>query len=510
MALAFGLALWAWALGWAVLDYPIYRDQHLGAAIEYHKNGIDLLRPVVPGFNATGTGTPQEFPLWQATAAVALNLSGGWWGAANVVSLLLFSAALIPFYLLCRREASSLECAGAPPGPQTGKHSALARELGWLGVALLLCQPLVFHLAGAAQTDGLALSLLLCFMWAGERLRRSGALADAGLAAVFGILLALTKLPYFMAGGIAAALMLLWNRETSRRWLLLAAVGLLAAAVFLVWNRWCEAEIGRAEFRYRAVMLKEMPQWFFGDLAYRLDPMNYIKGGWRALASLWGSFVLIGLSLYGLWRRPKSPGSALLIGALVVSLIFFKLVFTHRHYYLMYAPAVALLNLYALAPLWCRLASKDAPIRWLASGAGVAILFLALFQGLMAIEAFIQSDPHPRKLGRIIREHVAADEKILLAGGGWGGNVFLHAERDGLSIDSTDFLSDPVALGRLRELGYAKLVAVSESPLLHAVQKANPGSAARTRKTHEQYLSVADGELETLYRDEHIIIKRIE
>ena len=74
VALVMLAVLWLYAIGWALNGYPIYRDQHMGAAIEYASNGIDLLRPIIVGFNATGTGTPQELPLWQAAASVGINL----------------------------------------------------------------------------------------------------------------------------------------------------------------------------------------------------------------------------------------------------------------------------------------------------------------------------------------------------------------------------------------------------------------------------------------------------
>ena len=32
-----------------------YREQHLGAALHYAAHGVDLLHPVIVGFNATGT-----------------------------------------------------------------------------------------------------------------------------------------------------------------------------------------------------------------------------------------------------------------------------------------------------------------------------------------------------------------------------------------------------------------------------------------------------------------------
>ncbi len=74
--------------------YSFYRDQHLGAALRYAQTGIDLLRPVVVGFNASQTPTPQEFPLWQAAAALVFKLCGPWFGWGNITSLVLFFTCL--------------------------------------------------------------------------------------------------------------------------------------------------------------------------------------------------------------------------------------------------------------------------------------------------------------------------------------------------------------------------------------------------------------------------------
>lgn len=75
--------LWFFAIGWALIGYPIYRYQHLVAAIEYSTKGIDLLRPVIPGFNASGTGTPQDLLIWQAFASISMDAFGGRWGAPS-------------------------------------------------------------------------------------------------------------------------------------------------------------------------------------------------------------------------------------------------------------------------------------------------------------------------------------------------------------------------------------------------------------------------------------------
>ncbi len=97
-----------YAIGWALIGHPIYRDQHIGAAIEYSANGIDLLRPVILGFTATGTGTPQEFPIWQALASIFMDASRGWWGGATIASLILFTIFLPAFYKTSQSEDNPL------------------------------------------------------------------------------------------------------------------------------------------------------------------------------------------------------------------------------------------------------------------------------------------------------------------------------------------------------------------------------------------------------------------
>jgi hypothetical protein len=490
VALAMLVLLWVYAIGWALIGYPIYRDQHMGAAIEYAANGVDLLRPVIVGFNATGTGTPQELPLWQATASVGLRAFGGWWGGATIASLLLFTVFLPFFYHTAKWEVGA--------------------AFSWLALALLLAQPIVFHVAGGAGTDGFSLALLVGFIWSAEWLRRNPSTWSWLICAILLALLAVTKFPYVITGGFAALLMLFWHRAPLKSWLLLAGTAGVAAAAFIPWNAWCNAEIGRALFKYRPLTISENPQWFFGDLAYRLDPANYVKAGWRALSCLWGGFVLLGFTLYGLWLRPKSLGAALLIGALATTLIFTKLVLIHRHYYLMFSPAVALLNAYAISELCQRIQNHSTIRPLLASGAVLLILSLSLLQGLMQIDALnLTADPYMRKLAEKVAAHTAPDDKIVMINGGWGGELLILSERRGLSADTPDIVNAKQQGRSLGSLGYNKVVIASESPLLHAVQVTNPGSAARERISWELF-ATAEMELwEDVYRSEDILIKQL-
>ena len=303
--------------------------------------------------------------------------------------------------------------------------------------------------------------------------------------------------------------MLLWQRAPLKSWLFLAGAAVAAAAVFLPWNSWCNAEIGRALFKYRPLTISENPQWFFGDLTYRLDPANYVKAGWRALScSVGKSFVLIGLTLYGLWLRPKSLGAALLIGALMTTLVFTKLVLIHRHYYLMFSPAVALLNAYAVCELWRQIQIFSVVKAWFASAAVLALLTLSLLQGLMQIEV-LTPDPFMKRMAKIVQDHTRADEKLLVANGGWGGELLILAERQGLSVDSTEIGENAASLAKLKELNFTHFVAVSESPLLHAQQLTNPGSADKERIAWESFLSKTSQQWPTLYETDALVIKKL-
>ena len=466
-----------------MLGFPIYRDQHLGTAIKYANEGVDLLRPVIMGFNATGTGTPQEFPVWQALAGLALRLMGGWWGAATIVSLLLFSFSL-PFFWKAAKEDSDAKTA-------------------WIALLFLLSQPLVFHLAGGAQTDGLSLGLLFFFLYSSESLRTKPSYRVFFVCLLASCLLALTKLPYLMVGGGAAVLrLLLLRRATVSQWVFLSASGAIALTIFWLWNHWCDHEIGRAVFRYRPLTFREIPDWFLGSWEYRLNPLNYLKAGWRALACLWGSFILVGLTIFGLWKNPRSLGACLLYGAFLTTMVFTKLVLIHRHYYLMYAPGVALLNAFALSAL---VPNPKKLIPLILS----PLLLLSLVQGLIDIEVVATGDPHMKKIGTIIAQNTSEKDKLLILGGGWGGDAFLHSGRDGLSVNDTALAENPDSCRSLKALGYTKFIWIAESPLLHALQITNPGESSRTRERFPVKPAPQTFSWHTIFWSDEIVIKEL-
>jgi hypothetical protein len=492
--IAMSLGIVAFHLGYAAMGHPHYRDQHLGTALVYARDGIDLLRPIIVGFNANNAPTPQEFPIWQAAASLPMRWFGEWFGWANIVSLLLFATALYPVWRL-----------GATLGGQA---------VGWWGTALLLCQPLVWIYAGAGATDGTALAASIWFFYCGYRLLEGPKrLLWAVATAVTGALAATLKLPFMMAAGIGLGIILVAkHRDDLRAWLAMGASATVAALVFLLWTRYTDSCIAQAEFGFvdlRTSHNPEMVRWYFGDWNYRLDPTNWIKGAWRALNALFGSFALVAIPLAVLgMRRGSVMALAWLAGALIVTAIFSHLVLHHSHYYLIYSPAVALLLAPEVSKWWTFLQNLWSWPKVILTVSLIGVACLSIIQGLLGMEV-VQTDSYEHEIIAKVREHTTPSDKLLISEGGWGGNILFLSNRQGLSIWTAEMLDEGSNLQRLKELGYNKLVLISESPLLTALQVINPGNSGYQRRTYEAALSEDSRTWATIYQDENILIKQL-
>lgn len=473
--------------------YPAFRDQHLGTALLYMQEGVDLLHAKMVGFNANGMPAMLEFPLWQAGAAWVMRAMGGWWGGANLFSLLVFLLGGFPAYRLGKR--------------------LLGREGGYWVLVAFLVQPVVFENAGMASPDGMGLVVAL---WAYDRIR-AWALRGGGRrgisAAILAALAATLKLPFFMTAGIAAAVEVLLPRARAPGpWIRLGGVAVFSGAIFWAWTRYTNSWFEQALWPLvdlRVGQNPEMVYWYFGDWAYRLSPAVWLKAGWKAANGLWGSFALAGIALGG-WCLPKNTeGRAWLFGALITTAVFSHLVLHHNHYYLMFSPAVALgmaaggLRLLDLAFTGNPLGLRVAQI------VGVVLLVLSLVQGIIAREIVLQFDPYPRTIARQVAEKTSEQDRLLIIGGGWGGETLFRADRRGLSIWNTRFLEDPSNLRKARELGFTKLVVIRESPLQVALQKTNPGGANYEGEPLSLHLTPVAVGFPVLYQDDQLMIRNL-
>ncbi len=499
LALIVGAAF-ALHLGSAAAGHSFYRDIHLGTALEYAKGSVDLFSPVIVGFNANGMPTPQELPLWQALAGLVMKIGGGWFGWANLVSLLIFCSSLWPVFRLARRFLRDDRAA-------------------WWVVVFFASQPLIVVHAGLASTDILCLAFAVWFLDCATSALDSGAARSWIAAAVTGALCAVSKAPFFLAAGLALFLLLVVeHRRSSSRWAGLAGVGIFGAAAFGLWTRHADSCLAAAEFPYLDLRVSENPymaEWYFGTLEKRLDPAIYLKSGWRFMSAIAGSFALVALPLLGLCMRGAKFAWVLLLAGVLTTMVFFNLVTIHRHYYLIFSPGMAIaagLGAFRLEALWRARAGAAGLSRLAAAGtvpfAGM-ILFLSLGQGLIGMEVVGFYDGYGKRVAKLIAEHTREEDRLLVCGGSWGGNELILSRRQGLSLRDPGVLDDEAARRRLRELGYGKLVCLSESPLLHALQMTNPGGAGRGRVSWRTFRAESAKDWPEVFSSEDVLIVEI-
>ena len=479
----------------AYKGYHNYRGQHLGTALGYARGQIDLMNPVIVGFNAGDTPTPLELPLWQATAALLFKGLGTWTGWANVAALLFGIAALWPLFKISKTYGSE--------------------RMAWWTLIIYSSLPLVFYYNGRACTDGSSLTFTLWFLYFADLMVRTRKWRWLLPSMVFGVLSALSKAPFFFCAGICSFLLLLVHSKTSlKSWVQLSMTGLVAVIVFMLWTKHADVCVAKAEFPLVDLRTSGgsedqfMKDWYFGDWHYKLNPVNWAKGGWRFMNANLGSFALLSLLLWGGIASRNRFGQMLFLAGGLTTLVFTHLVLHHSHYYLMFSPAVAILCGWAVVQIESSVFTSQLGKCGFVL-AMIVCLFLSTIQGLVGMKTSLDADPYPRHIAKIIAEKTAEKEKFLIQGGGWGGEYLILAERRGLSIWSTAFLEKPEKLKRIQDLGYTKLVMISESPMLLAVQQSNPGQSLQQRASYRANITpVADG-WRTLYQTEDILIKEI-
>jgi hypothetical protein len=175
----------------------------------------------------------------------------------------------------------------------------------------------------------------------------------------------------------------------------------------------------------------------------------------------------------------------------------------------MFSPSVAMLFAVAILRLDEALRVNSWGRQLMFCAGAALVLGLSCVQGLITMKMVLMCDPYPRRIAQIIRDHTTPTDKLLVQGDGWGGEQLIRTDRQGLCIWNTGFLEDPRNLERIRELGFTKLVMISESPLLAALQQINPGQAERPRQTYRQAATPVVKNWRTLLETEDILIKEI-
>ena len=185
--------------------------------------------PVIPGFNANGTPTPLEFPIWQGITAALMKLFGVWYGWGNVVSMVFLFSSMWALFDLTRR--------------------LFSKRAAWWTLLFWLTQPINILIAGEAGGDGTAWAFAVWFVYCAFRMMAGGGWRWWPAAVLAGCLSATTKAPFFMTAGLTTFLWLLQGYRRSRSaWIELAAAGAVSCAVFLAWSAYSHRVYAEAEF----------------------------------------------------------------------------------------------------------------------------------------------------------------------------------------------------------------------------------------------------------------------
>jgi hypothetical protein len=263
-------------------------------------------------------------------------------------------------------------------------------------------------------------------------------------------------------------------------------------------------------------------KFFFGDWHFRLNPANWIKGGWRFLHATLGAMAMVLLLGDALFRRGNRLPKLWLLATLLTTLVFTQVILIHWHYFLMCCPAVALLCGATLAR-WEDFWTQQMPVTWLRLGVAGLVLVLSAIDGLIAMKIGIYYDYFPQEVAALIRQHTQPDDKLIVHSmiDLWGGEELFRSGRDGLYVATVekmegvgkntslrDLFDNEADLRRLKSLGYTKLILISQSPVRFAVQAVNPGSHIE-RLFYPEHISPKVDARPVVYRSEDLLIKEI-
>jgi hypothetical protein len=362
---------------------------------------------------------PMEFPVYQATVAAAVRVTGASLETAGRwTAMAYFWAALPAIWLL-------LGLWG------------VARETRWLALALMLTCPLYLFYGRHFMIETTALCLGLWFLWAFARAVREGRKGHAVAAVLLAVAASLAKVTTFFGFGFAAAVVLALelSRRPADRWRLLvqSALLLLPALVLSVW--WVRYADGlKAQNPLASFLVSSHLHAFnFGPLSQRVDPGTwwqfYVVTTEKLATGIALALALVGAALLPRTRR-RLAGAALL--CFVAGLgVFTNLFYVHDYYF--EATAVFLVAAIALG-LEGLLAHASLPV-----ALRVAVPALVLAAQLAGFwrefgAQFTLPPPGTPPVTTLVNRLTEPDDVIAVVGEDWHARFPYHSDRRGLMV----------------------------------------------------------------------------
>lgn len=419
--------------------HPFRQTQTAWTAREFHEGGFDLLHPKLPVFGEPFEA-PFEFPLYQALAALPMELGLAEDTALRLTSLICFVLTALLIWCFVRYVA----------GPVSGVAALVA--FAFTPLALLWSRTSMIEYLATAGALGFAFALVL---WRDRRRPVFVGLAlAAGLVgmlvkpttAVFWILPALLYRP--RAKSVDA-----WRGRVGLWTAVAVAVPLLAGAL---WTRHADAiKAGSPVTEWLTGW--NLRRWNFGQAGDRIDWDQWeviLQTAVPTLVSLYG--LLLVPAAIAVWRSPQWPFWLGIASAAVLPvLVFMNLYVAHDYYLVAVSPAVAALVGLGAGKLWFVLRP-----RWLV--AALPLVAVALAWGTLELKADYWSridgaanDALVMPFAREIASHTGAGDPIAVVGLDWSPAVLYYAHRRGHMV--TEQTQD-VAFDLIHRDGYRHLL----------------------------------------------------
>jgi hypothetical protein len=393
----------------------------------YHEGGIDLLHPELPVFGPPFFH-PQEFPLFQAIAALGRDAGIATDLAMRLTALAFFFATALMLFGLVRRVAGS--------------------RAAWLAVVFFVASPFALVWSRASLIEYLATAGTIGYLWAGIRYRDERRWRDFGIALAAGAIGILVKPT---TGVFCAIPLALYQTPASRagvrEWFAerldarLIVLGVGPAALAVWWTAMADAF-----FRSKpaaAFLAPSALRDYFLDLSVGRGDLDL----WGLIASRFAFWVVgvpfVPLLVLGLvigWRtRARWLWVGLALAAVLPVLVFYGGYRRHDYYQVAISPEVA--AFLGLGAAWL----VDRALRyrrWAAPATGaVGLALLAYVYASTAdywrpiYDPVFDGErvlPAARELSALTR----ADDLVVMVGRGFDPDVLYYARRKGLLISA--------------------------------------------------------------------------
>ena len=419
-------------------------------ALIYHQQGINLLFPQLPVLGKPWQ-VPFEFPLFQAMAAVIMDLGGGVDWAMRVSAVICFMATAVAVWGLVRHLST--------------------RTAAGLAVLVFLASPFAVWWSRASMIEYMATAFSVGYVWAGmiwidRRQRRFAVLAIA--LGTLAMLVKVTSAVFWMVplflyvGAVSRPPWRDWLRERLRTAAVLFAIPLVAC---VLWTHHAD-DIKAASAATSWMTSQALVGFNFGYVSQRFDLHQWSRIIHPFDAQVTGLpfWIFAIVCVIAILRERRAVWVGIILAGVLPILTFMNLYAVQGYYLAAVTPVAAAVLGYALDGVirhW-----KPVPFR-----AAAALLIIAWLGATLYIQrdfvassyAIPTSDPsNVLPQARELDAGTRPQDLIVFDGLTWSPAVPYYARRRGMML--LQIIDTPAVLNSLPAQGYTYLYTVTKQP----------------------------------------------